>query len=293
MSDDYDQKRDSLEEVSEFRRRIAETHTQRVERLRGERQVKQQAIRHAAILRMLPIGFISLQIVRDRYGKPSEYRFIEVNLEFEKITGLLRENIVTKALCDVLPSLAGTPLSIFNEVARSGEAQQMEFSLDPDKAVYNLHLFRPSRQALGVLFCDVTDRARETCSLENLTALYKGILQEQDTMLCRYLPDGTLTFTNQAYVRFCERPPEDLLGHGFMPYVPEEDKEIIRRKTEQLSPENPRVTYTHRMLMPDGSMRWAEWTDRALFDDHGIVTDVPVRGARRYRPAGNRPTCRN
>ena len=34
------------------------------------------------------------------------------------------------------------------------------------------------------------------------------------------LSDGTLTFSNQAYVKFCERPPEDLLGHGFMPYVP-------------------------------------------------------------------------
>ena len=44
---------------------------------------------------------------------------------------------------------------------------------------------------------------------------YRTIVESQTELICRCLPDGTLTFANQAFGQYFDRPYEQLIGQNF------------------------------------------------------------------------------
>jgi len=47
---------------------------------------------------------------------------------------------------------------------------------------------------------------------------------------------------------------------------------------ESLTPEHPVDTIEHRIIIPDGSIRWQRWSDRTIFDPSGTVTEYQSVG---------------
>ena len=41
---------------------------------------------------------------------------------------------------------------------------------------------------------------------------YQHVVEDQMELVCRYMPDCTLTFANQAYCRYHEKGREELIG---------------------------------------------------------------------------------
>jgi len=105
-------------------------------------------------------------------------------------------------------------------------------------------------------------------------ARYRAVVEDQTELICRFeLPEARLTFVNQAYCRFFDRRPEDLVGQSFMPLIPEEDRGRDQKLLAALSLENPVVTIEHRVIKPDGEMAWVQWTNRAFFDRQGRIIE--------------------
>jgi PAS domain S-box-containing protein len=83
------------------------------------------------------------------------------------------------------------------------------------------------------------------------------------------LPGGELTFVNDAYCRYFDKKPEELIGHSFMPLVLHEDRERIAETISLLGRGNPIEVHEQRVVVPDGEVRWQQWTNRAILDDKG------------------------
>lgn len=98
---------------------------------------------------------------------------------------------------------------------------------------------------------------------------YRSIVEELPALVCQFLPDGTLTFANTHYCRYFNVAYEDLIGQNFFQFIPEEDRAQVRANYGSLTPENPVITYEHKVTAPDGTPRWQRWTDRAVFDSQG------------------------
>jgi PAS domain-containing protein len=65
---------------------------------------------------------------------------------------------------------------------------------------------------------------------------YRAVVEDQTELICRWLPDGTLTFVNGAYCRYFQKSPEELLGKSFMPLIP---KRIRRKWSRRLPSSHP------------------------------------------------------
>jgi len=109
-------------------------------------------------------------------------------------------------------------------------------------------------------------------------ARYRAIVEDQTELICRFLTDGTLIFVNEAYCRYFDKPRDELVGTSFLPLIPDEDKPVVEAAFASLNMDNPVVTYEHRAIMPDGSLRWQSWTDRALFSAEGQVMEYTSVG---------------
>jgi PAS domain S-box-containing protein len=106
----------------------------------------------------------------------------------------------------------------------------------------------------------------------------RSILETQDEMLCRFLPDTTLTFVNEPYCRMFGRPAEELVGTRFLDLIPEDSHPGVMETISQLSASNRIITYSHEVRLPDGSIGWQQWTDTAIIDGDGNVTEIQSTG---------------
>ncbi len=134
------------------------------------------------------------------------------------------------------------------------------------------------RRRLAELEAVDTERKRAEEALRESEARYRAVIEDQTELICRFQPDGTLTFVNEAYCRYFGKRREELIGRSCMPLIHEEDREIVRQQMASLSPENPVGSYEHRVVTPSGEIRWQHWTDRAIFDEQGRLVEYQSVG---------------
>jgi PAS domain S-box-containing protein len=111
-------------------------------------------------------------------------------------------------------------------------------------------------------------------ALQANEARYREVVDSQTELVCRYTPDTTLTFVNEAYCRFFARRRDELIGRKFVELIPEASWPAVFSQVESLLRE-PRVcTYEHEVMLADGTIGWQQWVDSAIVAPDGCVTEL-------------------
>ncbi len=121
------------------------------------------------------------------------------------------------------------------------------------------------------------ERLRIIERLRAAEAKYRGVVEDQTELICRFLPDWTLTFVNEAYRSYFGKSRDELLGRSFMSFIPEEDRGEVEELLASLSQGAPCSTVEHRVFA-GGRQRWQQWTNRAIFDTAGNVAEFQAVG---------------
>ena len=128
------------------------------------------------------------------------------------------------------------------------------------------------------LLTDITERRKAERALLESEQQYRNVIEDQTEFICRFRPDGTHIFVNEAYCRYFNKKREEILWHRFLPEIPPEDQKSMKQFFESLTPENPVDTIEHRIIMYDGSIRWQRWSDRAIFSENGTIIEYQSVG---------------
>ena len=124
------------------------------------------------------------------------------------------------------------------------------------------------------------DRVRErTEELRKSAERYRAVVESQTEFIVRWRLDGTRTFVNDAYRNYFGITSEQDTSTSFIPLVAEEDRHAVNGKIARLmSGEVDAETDIHRVIKPDGSIGWQEWTDRVIRDESGKVVEFQSVG---------------
>ena len=120
-------------------------------------------------------------------------------------------------------------------------------------------------------------RAMEVHRLRESEEKYRTIVEDQTELICRWRPDGTITFANEVYCRYFGKKCYELIGH-ILPHIIEEEREILKEHAARLNRENPVGIMEHRVVLPSGEIRWQHWTNRAILDGKGDVVEFQSVG---------------
>jgi len=108
--------------------------------------------------------------------------------------------------------------------------------------------------------------------------LYRAIIDNQTELVCRYLPDTTLTFVNTAYCRYFGRNRAEMIGRRFLEFIPEEQHANVLEHIRMLEHSLVPITYEHQVLTPSGELRWQNWTDYPIFNLNGDLKEFQAVG---------------
>ena len=152
-------------------------------------------------------GYAAFAILRDKNDQPIDYRFLEVNKQFESIVGVRRSEAIGKTLKQVLNTSPENWMDIFSSLQGGEVAERPEYSFRINNRYFRVSTLCPSKETLILLFLEVTaqKKAEETLKIHKI--LFEGA---QDIILYIH-SNGQIVDSNQ---RACEKygyPKEKLL----------------------------------------------------------------------------------
>jgi PAS domain S-box-containing protein len=213
-------------------------------------------------------------------------RLVFTNSRASELTGYTRDELLNMNLWDLVHPddrarlqesarrrLSGEPVASFFSariLTRTGEVREGEFFVD-----FIIFLKKPA--ILGI-FRDVTELNRADRSIRESEQRYRNVVEDQTEFICRFRPDGTHVFVNEAYCRYFHKKREEIIGHHFQPQLPKEDQKKVRAMITTLTPDNPVGFVRQRVIFPDTSVRWQHWVDRAIFDENGTLKEYQSVG---------------
>jgi PAS domain S-box-containing protein/putative nucleotidyltransferase with HDIG domain len=137
-------------------------------RKQAEQKLQESEQRFRLLFDKMLNGFALHEIILDDEGKPVDYRFLDANPAFERLTGLKAVDIIGKTVREVLPRTEPAWIEEYGKVALTGEPRNFEqFSAELDK-YYSVSVYRPAERQFAVVFDDITERRLGEIALTRL-----------------------------------------------------------------------------------------------------------------------------
>jgi PAS domain S-box-containing protein len=117
-------------------------------------------------------------------------------------------------------------------------------------------------------------RKRAEDRLRQSEMRYRNVVETQTELICRFLPDTTLTFVNDAYCRFFGQPREALIGRKFLEFVPPKERSVVLGEIESLVVRPRTQSHEHAVLLPDGTQGWQHWINHTIHTVDGKIVEL-------------------
>ena len=101
-------------------------------------------------------------------------------------------------------------------------------------------------------------------------ALYRGVIEDQTDFICRFLTDGSIFFTNQAFSRYLQESFSKIYQKNFFLLISSEDISSVSPLISTLNQNHPQVKLEFRAYCQQ-ELVWQQWTIRAIFHNEEIV----------------------
>ena len=208
--------------------------------------------RYGSLFKNMPEGSAAHEIVTDRDGRPVDYRFLDINPAFEKLTGLRREEVMGRLVTEVLPGIEPFWIETYGRVALTGEPASFErYFPQPLDRWYQVYAYRSAPGHFAVIFLDITRRKRAEDALR--------LSEERFRIIASSTPDHLLVQDRDLRYTMVVNPQlglteKDMLGRTDHEFLSNEDADkltaIKRKLLETGKPIHVEVPLTSRRGQP-------------------------------------------
>ena len=178
----------------------------------SEAALRQSEERYRSLFEGMTEGFALHEIICDEQGQPCDYRFLEINPSFERLTGLRREDVVGKNHNEVLPNDNPLWVEMYGQVALTGQPVHFENYSPVLKRHYEAFSYCPAPRQFAMVFMDITGRKRLEEEREQLLE-QAAALAARDEAILNNMAEG-MAITDRHGNVIMENPAA-LTQHGY------------------------------------------------------------------------------
>lgn len=224
-------------------------------------------------------GIALNEMVTDDRGEVTDYRILEVNSAFERITGIPHDQAVGRLATDIYGM---TPHSIA-EFWRNhrGDTDTIKTDLFDPRLPGWMHVSTsvPVNGRFVTSFFDITERVRIEEDLRRTNEQFRSLVQSQTNYLIRTDITGAYTFVNDQFCRAFGYERERLLGTDCRAtYLPQDYPAVDEAVGRCLAEPGTAVPVTIHKQHPRHGVAVTEWEFVAITDAQGIPTEIQCVG---------------
>lgn len=132
--------------------------------------------------------------------------------------------------------------------------------------------------SVRIVLTDISQRKRVESALQESEERYRRLAEDMPLFISTFLPDGTLTYVNNALCNLVAMSPTELTGRNFFDFLSTGDREMVRERLASLTPEHPLETHLQWYSRSGEIDCCQQWTNRAFFDPFGKLVRVQAFG---------------
>ena len=261
----------------------------------AEEALRESEERYRTLFDTMTEGFALHEIITDDQGRPCDYRFLNVNASFERLTGLKRGDLLGKTVREVMPATESHWIETYGKVALTGEPMHLQNFAASLNRWYEAFAYRTSPGRFAVIFSDVTERKRQEERLRENEQQFRTLAESIPNLAWWANGDGYLTWYNRRWYEYTGTTAQQMEGWGWQSvHDPHELPRVLQRWQASIASGEPFET-EFPLRGRDGQFRWFLTRVLPLKDAGGRVvrwfgtnTDVTeVRQARQAAEAAN------
>ena len=96
---------------------------------------------------------------------------------------------------------------------------------------------------------------------------FKGVVAAHENWA--WVQDISMTFVNEAFCRLFHLRRDWVVGQVWAPIAHPDDLLMVTQALQRVTPMQPVVVVENRVVVGNGSIRWCQFSNRALYDDDG------------------------
>jgi PAS domain S-box-containing protein len=264
------------------------------ERRRAEEELREREERYRTLFESIDEGFCVLQMLFDAGGNPADYRFLEINPAFERLTGIPAEQALSgRTIKEFIPDLEAHWVETYGRVAVTGEPVRFENHSEVMNRWFDVYAFRLGRaeeRKVALIFKNITRRklaeaeqARLVRSLEFERSRLADIFTKAPAFVTTMVgPDHVFELANPAFYQLVGH--RELIGRRVRDAFPEIEGqgffELIERVYRAGEPYEGREIPVTLQRQPGGppEERFLDLLYQPLFEADGSVSGVLAHG---------------
>jgi len=130
---------------------------------------------------------------------------------------------------------------------------------------------------------DVTEARRAQEAMQASEAKYRELVQNANSIIMRWKPDGTITFFNEFAQEFFGFREQEVLGRNVIGTIVPEAEDTgrdLQGTVSDIGRDPERFAYNeNENIRADGDRVWIAWTNKAIRNEAGQVTQILSVGA--------------
>jgi PAS domain S-box-containing protein len=222
-----------------------------------DRKLAEEALRRSeeqyrSIFNRMTEGFALHEILCDPGGKVLDYRFLDINPAFERLSGLKRAQVIGHLRSEVVPDQDPYWLELYGQVALTGEPWHVVHYIAALQRHFEIFAYSPAPGQFAVLFLDITERQKAEDSLKESEARLKTVVENTPDVVMQVDQQGTITFINHVLPG---QQADWVIGTDIFRWTPEAQRPVMRKALETILQSGERWEFEFSVPTPSGRMQ--------------------------------------
>jgi len=178
----------------------------------ADEELKKSEQKYSALFNNMTEGFALHEIVFDADGKPCDYRFLDINPAFEKLTGLKRDEITGRTQKEIMAEEDPFWLETYSRVALTGEPVHVEHYSHSLKKHFGVFSYCPVPGQFAVIFSDITIRKIAEDESIQSGEQFKNLVYDMQVGVLLQGPQAEILLSNPKALELLGLSEDQLLG---------------------------------------------------------------------------------